>query len=229
MTAVAVFDLDGTLIDTPRGIVATFTAVFDSLGLERPEPGAVRATIGIPLERAFGQLLPEEPEDAQVDEAIRQYQAHFREIVLPRAGQLLFPGVAAGLAALRARGVGLAVATSKFHASADALLTAAGVRDVFDVVIGADQVTHPKPHPQTGLAVLSALRAAPGDAVMVGDTTHDLLMARACGMRSIAVTYGVHGARELRAAGATWLADTFDDVLAHLDAARRGRPAAPAR
>ncbi|MDT0446457.1 HAD family hydrolase [Streptomyces johnsoniae] len=228
MTAVAVFDLDGTLIDTPRGIVATFTAVFDSMGLEWPDPAAVRATIGIPLERAFGQLLPDEPEDAQIDEAIRRHQRYFAELVLPRAGQLLFPGVVAGLAALRAQGVGLAVATSKFHAGADALLTAAGLRAEFDVVIGADQVTHPKPHPQTGLAVLSALRAVPEEAVMVGDTTHDLLMAKACGMRSIAVTYGVHGARQLRAAGATWLADTFDDVLAHLAAARRGRPAAPA-
>ncbi|MFD0385090.1 HAD family hydrolase [Streptomyces stramineus] len=149
-------------------------------------------------------------------EAIRQYQSLFREIVLPKAADLLFPGVADGLTALRDQGITLTVATSKFYASADALLTAAGIRDHFVMVVGADQVSHPKPHPESGLVILRELGVPGEDAVMVGDTTHDLLMARACGMPSIGVTYGVHREAELRTAEPTWLADTFDDVLARI-------------
>ncbi|WP_171163609.1 HAD family hydrolase [Streptomyces sp. I05A-00742] len=218
MTAVAVFDLDGTLVDTPRGIVETFTAAFAAMGLDAPRPEAVRATIGLPLERAFGSLMEVAPDSEQAAEGVRRYQALFREIVLPRAPELLFPGVADGLAGLQARGVVLTVATSKFQASAEALLTAAGIRDRFRVVVGADRVTHPKPHPESGELILRELDTPAGSAVMVGDTTHDLLMARACGMRSIGVTYGVHAEAELLTAEPTWLAHTFDEVLDHITA-----------
>jgi phosphoglycolate phosphatase len=144
---------------------------------------------------------------------MKSYQALFKELVLPRAQSLVFPGVAQGLAALRGQGIALAVATSKFYASADALLTAAGLRDHFTVVVGADQVTEPKPHPEIGLLIMDRLGVPAERAVMVGDTTHDLRMARAAGMRSIAVTYGVHGVHELRSSEPTWVADTFDDVM----------------
>lgn len=213
MPQLAVFDLDGTLVDTPRAIVETFTATFTSLGVEEPDPGAVRATIGLPLEQAFGQLRNLPPEHEQVTRGVRQYQIHFKELILPRAPELLFPGVADGLDTLRHQGILLAVATSKFHASADALLKAAGLRDHFAEVVGADQVTHPKPHPESGLLILETLGVPAGQAVMVGDTTHDLRMAQAAGMRSIAVTYGIHGVAELATAEPTWTADTFDEVV----------------
>ncbi|MBW5481265.1 HAD-IA family hydrolase [Streptomyces bambusae] len=211
----AVFDLDGTLVDTPRGIVETFLAAYGAMGEPgpAPDPAAVRATIGLPLERAWATLLGVPETDPRVAEGVRQYLKLFRELVLPRARELLFPGVPEGLAALRARGVTLAVATSKFYASADALLTAAGLRELFAVVVGADQVAHPKPHPESGLLVLERLGTPADRAVMVGDTTHDLLMARAAGMRSIAVTYGIHSRAELAGAEPTWVADTFDEVI----------------
>jgi phosphoglycolate phosphatase len=143
----------------------------------------------------------------------------FRELVLPTAATLVFPGVADGLPALRAEGFTLAVATSKFQANADALLTAAGLRDHFSLVVGADRVSRSKPDPEMGLAILRELGIPAGRAVMVGDTTHDLLMAAGAGMRSIGVTYGVHSVPELRSAGPTWLADSFDEVLGCLRAA----------
>jgi phosphoglycolate phosphatase len=213
---VAIFDLDGTLVDSPRAIVETFTAVFETTGAPVADPADIRATIGMPLGQAFAKLMGLAADDDRVAEAVGQYQIAFRRIVLPRAEQLLFPGVADGLAALRDRGLALAVATSKFHASADALLGAARVRDLFDVLLGADQVTHPKPHPEMGLAVLKELGATVENAVMVGDTTHDLLMAKDAGMRSVAVTYGVHSREQLLSATPTWTADSFDEVLACL-------------
>ncbi|MFI5979813.1 HAD family hydrolase [Streptomyces sp. NPDC051555] len=216
MIRLAVFDLDGTLVDSPRAIVATFGAAFDALGVTRPADLAVRATIGLPLERAFALLLEREVEHAQVAEAVLLYRKFFDTIVLPQAPDLVFPGVAEGLAQLREGGVALAVATSKFHGPADALLTAAGLREYFAVVIGADEVTRPKPDPESGQVVLDRLGLTAEHAVMVGDTTHDLLMARAAGMRSVAVTYGVHSAAELATAEPTWVVDSFPEVVAHL-------------
>jgi len=81
------------------------------------------------------------------------------------------------------------------------------------MVVGADQVTRPKPDPQMGQVIMLEFGVSPESAVMVGDTTHDLLMAKAAGMRSIAVTYGVHSVQELKSADPTWIVDTFDDVL----------------
>lgn len=213
MTHAVLFDLDGTLVDTPLAIVETFTAAFASMGVQARDPSAIRATIGLPLEQAFSRLLGAPLEDAQVSHGVKQYQVLFRELILPRAGRLVFPGVADGLSTLRGQGVALAVATSKFYASADALLKAAGLRDQFDLVLGADQVSKPKPNPEMGLLIMQKLEVSAERAVMVGDTTHDLLMARAAGMRSVAVTYGVHSVQELKSSEPTWMADTFGDVL----------------
>jgi phosphoglycolate phosphatase len=221
MTDVAIFDLDGTLVDTPTGIVRSFGAAFLELGVPVPAAERIRSTIGIPLAIAFGQLLGVTPDDPLVTRAIAEYQVAFRELVLPEAGDLVFPGVAEGLAALERDGFALAVATSKHRAGADALLGAAGLGDRFPVVVGADEVDNPKPAPDTGWLVLRRFGAAASRAVMVGDTVHDLGMATAAGIRSIAVTYGIHGREELAAANPTWLADTFDEVVELLRAGAR--------
>ncbi len=213
MNYAVIFDLDGTLVDTPRAIVETFTAAFASMGAPHQDPAAIRATIGLPLEQAFSRLLGVPLDDGRVAQGVKQYQILFRELLLPKAGQMIFPGVEAGLTTLREQGFALAVATSKFYSSADALLRAAGLRDHFDMVVGADQVTKPKPNPEMGHVIMQKLGTPAENAVMVGDTTHDLQMAKAAGMRSIAVTYGVHSVQELRSSEPTWMADTFGDVL----------------
>jgi phosphoglycolate phosphatase len=213
MTHVVVFDLDGTLVDTPSAIVEAFTTAFASMGLDVPIASAIRATIGLPLEQAFSRLMGTPLDDDRVAHGVKQYQVCFKELILPRAARLVFPGVAEGLATLREDGCTLALATSKIYASADALLRAAGLRDYFSVVVGADQVTHPKPHPEMLEVIMLTLGISAEQTVMVGDTTHDLLMAKAAGTRSVAVTYGVHSPEELKSLKPTWIADTFDGAL----------------
>ena len=213
MTLTVAFDLDGTLIDTPSAIVQTFAAVFAAMGEAPPDAAATRATIGLPLPRAFGSLLGLSDDDARVTEAVGLYQTSFREIVLPRGRELIFPGVVEGLAALRAHGVTLTVATSKFHASAEALLRSAGIWDEFALVVGADEVSRPKPDPEMGLFIMQKLGVPADRMVVVGDTTHDLTMANAAGARAIAVSYGVHAAEALWALGPINVAETFDDVV----------------
>lgn len=213
MKSAMIFDLDGTLIDTPSGIVEAFSVTLKSIGAASIDAAAIRATVGLPLEKAFAGLLEIAPDDAKISHAIKQYQSAFTEIVLPKAKELIFPGVITGLTTLKARGFALAVATSKFYASAEALLKAAELWEFFDVVVGADQVTHPKPHPEMGHLVLQKLNVLPVNAIMVGDTTHDILMARDAGMRAIAVTYGVHTITKLQSSEPTWTINAFADVL----------------
>lgn len=213
MTLTVIFDLDGTLIDTPRGIVETFTASLKSMGVESIDAAAIKATIGLPLGKAFSLLLGVCADDDQVTLGIKQYQTLFKEIVLPKAQELIFSGVKEGLESLKSQNFTLAVATSKVYVSAEALLKAAGLWDYFDLVVGADHVVQPKPHPEMGHLVMSKLGVLAEHSVMVGDTTHDVLMAKGAGMRSIAVTYGIHDFKTLQSAEPTWIRDTFADVL----------------
>jgi len=215
MKLAIIFDLDGTLIDTPQGIIETFTAALNSMGVVGNDALAIRATIGIPLEQAFSSLLGVDQNDDQVTYGIKQYQALFKDIVLPKAEKLIFPGVERGLKILKAQGFALAVATSKVYNSAEALLKAAGLWEHFNLVVGADQVTRPKPHPEMGQLIMKKLSILAEHSVMVGDTTHDIFLAKNSGMRSIAVTYGVHDVEKLKSAKPTWIVDTFDEMLSH--------------
>jgi phosphoglycolate phosphatase len=210
----AIFDLDGTLVDSPRGIVTTFAAVFAQLDLPTVDSPTIRGTIGLPLPSAFAKVLGVSEDEPVVATCVEVYQSTYRKIVLPMATQLVFPGVYDGLQSLRENGFRLAVATSKYIANAEALLTAAGLREEFSVVVGADQVSKPKPDPESGLLVLRRLGVAPANAVMVGDTTHDIHMAHGAGMSSVGVTYGVHSVDQLLSANPTWLVDSFAGAVA---------------
>ncbi|MBL3671307.1 HAD family hydrolase [Streptomyces sp. M2CJ-2] len=216
MTRPVLFDLDGTLIDTPNVIVDTFTNTFASLGIHGITAAAIRSTIGRPLAEAFADLIGLSSTASTVEAAVERYQVLYRERIVPQARTLLYPGVAEGLARLRANGMILAVATSKSTASAEALLTAAGIRDHFAMVVGADAVTQPKPAPEAGLLIAAELGYHPSRAIMVGDTTHDLFMAHNANMLSIAVTYGIHTPAQLEAAKPTWTARTFPAVVDHI-------------
>ncbi|MCA7011858.1 HAD family hydrolase [Dickeya dadantii subsp. dieffenbachiae] len=213
MKPLVIFDLDGTLVDTPSGIVSAFVTALRDLEMPFEDRRAIRATIGLPLEKAFGQILALPVEDERVTAAVRQYQAVFREQVLPQAPGLVFPGVVEGLALLKGQGYTLAIATSKIFASAKALLEAAGLWSYFDLVLGADMVAHPKPHPEMGLLAMSRLGADAATTAMVGDTTHDLLMAKQAGMAAIGVTWGIHTTDQLKAAEPQVIVDTFSEVV----------------
>lgn len=221
MKNLVIFDLDGTLIDTPRAIIETFATTLVSIGMPTCEAKDIRATIGLPLEQAFSKLIGVPLNNNLVSQGIQKYQKLFKELVLPKAEELIFPGVEDGLTAFLDQGLSLAVATSKFQANAEALLQAAGLHGYFNIVVGADRVAQPKPNPESGYLIMKKLGVQAQQAVMVGDTTHDMLMAKAAGMSSLAVTYGVHNLQELKSSYPTWMADTFDDVVATITVANQ--------
>ena len=208
-----IFDLDGTLVDTPRAIVDTCRAA--TLRPDAPE-ALIRAAIGLPLEVALARVLGRDTGAAEVQAAVERYRAIWRAEVGPLLGGLVYPGVREGLVELRARGLRLGVATGKNQAGADRSIDEAGLRASLDVVAGHDRVDRPKPHRDLALFVLRALGLEAGEAVVVGDSALDLEMARGAGLRSIAVTYGAQSEEELRAAGPTWVARSFAEVLAAL-------------
>jgi phosphoglycolate phosphatase len=207
------FDLDGTLVDTPYVIVQTALSALAAKGCAGPTADAIRATIGLPLTVAFAGLLglPEHADNVQG--CVAEYRRLWRERVVPRSKEFLYAGVAEGVAELHRSGLRLGVATSKAQAGAIAQLEAAGIAPYFEVVAGYDAVARPKPEPDLALHVLERLGARAEAAVLVGDTTHDLLMARAAGLRAVAVTYGAQSEEMLRAADPPFVAHDFAEVL----------------
>jgi phosphoglycolate phosphatase len=222
------FDLDGTLVDTPQAIVEVTQATLAEMGLPPADAQAIKNGIGLPLPLALGQLIGggagfagdgRSPKGRSIGgplraaEAVEIYRRLWRAQVTPRIPQLLYPGVAAGLALLKSRGLRLAVVTGKAQDGADSTVDAAGLRPWLDVVLGYNSVANPKPAPDIALAALERLRIPPAEAAVVGDASHDLMMARAAGVRSIAVTYGAQPEAALRAENPTFVARDFAEVV----------------
>jgi phosphoglycolate phosphatase len=222
------FDLDGTLVDTPQAIVEVTQATLAEMDLPPADAQAIKDGIGLPLPLALGQLIGggagfagdgRSPKGRSIGgplgaaEAVEIYRRLWRAQVTPRIPQLLYPGVAAGLAELKSRGLRLAVVTGKAQDGADSTVDAAGLRPYLDVVLGYTSVANPKPAPDIALAALERLRIPPPEAAVVGDASHDLMMARAAGVRSIAVTYGAQPEAALRAENPTFVAHDFAEVV----------------
>lgn len=189
-----VFDWDGTLIDSAETIVACIRQAARDVGLRVPEPARARHVIGLGLHDSLRLAVPDLPAERTM-EFVERYRREFRA---REDGMRLFPGVPELLEALHARGHRLAVATGKSRRGLERALDATGLRTFFAASRCADEST-PKPHPAMLRELLQALATAPGGALMVGDTSHDLQMASAAGVDAVAVCYGAHGEDGLRA------------------------------
>ena len=216
MTRLVVFDCDGTLVDSQAAICTSMDAAFSFAGLPLPDRNAVRRIVGLSLPQALLTLAPD-ADDTRRGRALEAYKASFRsarsEGVLEEP---LYPGIETLLRRLAARGRTLGVATGKSDRGLLACLTRHGVRELFVTLQTADR--HPsKPHPAMLEAALFEAGAAPGEAVMVGDTVFDIAMARAAGVRAVGVAWGYHEPAELLEAGACGVAESTDELEALID------------
>lgn len=188
-----VFDWDGTLLDSAGGIVECIQEAARDLELPVPSRAAASHVIGLGLHDSLRMAVPTLPEDRYKAFA-EAYRRHF----LARQGAMaLFPGVRELLQDLHGAGHRLAVATGKSRRGLDHALEATALRRFFAATRCADE-TDPKPHPAMLLELMEQLGLAPGQALMVGDTSHDLEMARSAGVDAVAVAYGAHPAESLR-------------------------------
>lgn len=205
----AVFDCDGTLVDSAGTICAAMERAFVAVG--EPWPGAerTRRIIGLSLLDAVADLLPSADRDLRLVVADR-YKAAFQQLRAEAvADGPLFPGALEALSAIEARGWLLGIATGKSDRGLKLLLEHHGLHARFVTLQTADR--HPsKPHP-------SMLHEAARDAgtnvlAMIGDTSFDIRMALAAGADPIGVAWGYHPADELLAAGARVVAPSFAEL-----------------
>jgi phosphoglycolate phosphatase len=190
-----VFDWDGTIIDSAATIVDCIRQAALDSGLEAPAHARASHVIGLGLHDALRLAVPDLPAERYLEFA-GLYRKHF----LAREDSMqLFDGMRELLAELGARHR-LAIATGKSRRGLQRALQASGLEALFATSRCADE-TNPKPHPAMLLEILAELSLAPRDALMVGDTSHDLEMARGAGVAAVAVTYGAHPEQALAACG----------------------------
>lgn len=191
---VVVFDWDGTLMDSTGGIVRAIQGASKDMGFEVPSDRDAAWVIGLSLERALMHLVPN-MSDADRARFLDRYRHHY----LAQAEELrLFDGVQTLLDELVGQGVKLAVATGKSRVGLDRVLAQTGLAPYFAITRCADE-TSGKPDPRMLLEIMANLAAKPDAVVMVGDTSHDLVMAANANMHGLGVTYGAHHVDELKA------------------------------
>ena len=183
-----IFDWDGTVMDSTGRIIACMHQAGADLCLPVLEYDAVREIIGLGLPEALRTLYPGIG-DRDLERMRERYAVHF--VAAEASPSRLYPGARETLATLRAAGLRLAVATGKSRKGLDRVWASSGLGDSFDASRCADE-THSKPHPAMVTELLTELGVAPERALVVGDTSFDLQMARDAGVDRVAVSYGAH-------------------------------------
>lgn len=212
MIRCAVFDCDGTLVDSGGTIHRALGLAFADHGLDPPPRHQAQKVIGLSLVEAMEQLAP----DLEAERHRRLAQTYKDAFVTLRGEQQveepLFDGILPLLDAFEERGWILAVATGKSDRGLRNCLEAHGLHHRFLSLQTADR--HPsKPHPSMTLTAMADCGAEPAQTVVIGDTGWDMGMARAAGAYAIGALWGYHDADELTAAGAHVLASAPSKVL----------------
>ncbi|MEO8756464.1 MAG: HAD-IA family hydrolase [Devosia sp.] len=210
-----IFDLDGTLIDSEALIVATVGDAFRALNEPVPTDAAIRSISGITARDAMSILAPAAGPE-RIEEIVESYRTTYRS----RAGtaaEPLFDGALAALDRLQAQPETiLAVATGKGYRGAVTLLERHGLIERFNSIQTPDH-NRGKPDPQMLDTAMTKAGIGREASVMIGDTVHDMRMAKAGGIKAIGVAWGYHEPAELTRAGADVVIGRFDELDAAID------------
>lgn len=192
MKKIILFDLDGTLIDSTEAILESFGVAFKTFGTETPSDEEIKAEIGHPLDRMFATLGVEKE---KVWEHVAAYKAHYR--VISKAKTFLLPQAKEAVEYAKSFAT-LAVVTTKTALYSRELLEHMGLMEHFEVLIGREDVTNPKPDPEPIQKALSLLPGVTTHVWMIGDTCMDMLSAKASNVAGVGVTcgYGTHESLE---------------------------------
>ena len=205
-----ILDFDGTLADTRGLIVKTMQQTLKALGLESRTDEQCASMIGLPLKQAFTDLIP--MSDEMGGQCVETYRRIFNEnnalYVIPT-----FPHVMETLYKLHEQGYILTIASSRSNRSLREFVNDMHLNDVIPYVLGAEDVTRAKPHPDPVLQTLENFHCTPDEAMVIGDTWYDIEMGKRAGVRTCGVTYGNGTREELIKAGADYLLDDFGALL----------------
>lgn len=212
-----IFDVDGTLVDSQSDIVAAMTVAYDAVGAAVPPRAEILGVVGLSLDVIFPLLMPDmSPQGHEkMCEAYKNAYMEMRARAGVQHSSPLYPGALEVLNRLQMMpDVLLGVATGKSKRGLDKLIEGHGLEGVFVTQQVAD--FHPsKPHPSMILQAMADVGAEARDTVMIGDTSFDMEMAAAAGVRGVGVNWGYHGRDRLSAASV--LIDDFAGLPAVLD------------
>jgi len=206
-----IFDWDGTLMDSATAISKSMQAACTDLNLPVPTDETARFVIGLGMNDAMKHILPDLPPSCY-PQFLERYRHHFWRA---DANTTLFKGVTESLHELHEAGFLLAVATGKSRNGLDRALKATGLHQYFHATRCADE-GFSKPHPGMLQRLLEETNVEVERALMIGDTTHDMEMARAAGMARLAAAYGAHPREGLVACEPLACVDAFADLHAWL-------------
>lgn len=198
-----VFDWDGTLMDSAGAIARSILAACRDLGLAEPAEERARHVIGLGLSEALAHAVPELA-PSEYPRLVERYRHHY---LSADHELMLFPGIAELIRRLSGDGHLLAVATGKSRVGLRRALEHTGLGPYFHGTRCADEC-HSKPHPAMLMELMQELGVAPQETLMVGDTTHDLQMARNAGVAALGVSFGAHPRAALESEPAIGIVDT---------------------
>jgi phosphoglycolate phosphatase len=208
----AIFDCDGTLVDSGSTIYTALAETFRGQGMDIPPHSICRRVIGLSLHEAMAALLPDAAAEQHAQLAEDYKRAFMGLRVAGHVEEPLFDGVLELLDTLEAQGWLLAVATGKSDRGLKHCLELHDIHARFVSLQTADR--HPsKPHPSMVLQAIADAGAAAETTIVVGDTSYDMAMAAAAGASGIGAGWGYHEPNELIAAGAVAVAEQPLDVL----------------
>jgi pyrophosphatase PpaX len=202
------FDLDGTLIDSVDLIVDSYLHTVAVHGLPALTRQDILAGMGRPLRSIFGEWTSDPA-------TMERWIATYREYNLTHhdARVTAYPGVVDMVRRIRTAGHRTALVTSKNRYGAERGLALIGLLESFEVIVGADDVTHPKPHAEPVEQALARLGVTTAGCLFVGDSHHDVFSGRAAGVGTVGVTWGPFDRAHLEASSPDFYCDAPTDLL----------------
>lgn len=210
MYKLAIFDFDGTLVDSAKGIVDVMEQVVAEYGFHDEVLQSWRQLIGVPLLKQMEIILPKKGEDFHQKVANRYraiYDTRLIEICPP------FPGLMNMLDRLQESNVQIAIASSKRRTVIEPVLEHHKISGYFQVLVGDQDVANHKPHPESVHHIVNKLDIAHEYSVVIGDSSYDLDMARNAGVDGIGVTTGIHTREILAQSEPIHIVEGLDAVL----------------
>lgn len=206
----AIFDLDGTLLDTLEDLAASLNFALSRSGYSQRTLEEVRSFVGNGVRRLVEQGLPKDVSPEITERAYTDFVCHYK--VHSADHTQPYPGIPELLYSLRQQGMKIAVVTNKLHAPAQALCQRY-FPGLIDLTVGQSPTLPKKPAPDSTLLILSQLGIANKDAVYIGDSDVDIFTAQNAKLPCISVTWGFQSREKLLGAGAKTLADSVSDLL----------------